>query len=464
MPGSHRGAPMDVPRIIIAGTSSRAGKTVISLGIMRALRNLGYEVQPFKVGPDFIDPSYHHFAAGRRSRNLDSYMMPPEAIRECLVRCSRGADIAVIEGTMGLYDSHDAVDAKGSTAEVSRILRSPVVLVANVERISRTAAAFVMGYRVFDPEVEIAGVVLNRVGNPRHAYKARTAVERLAGLRVFGTVPRREDMFIRERHLGLVPAYEREALEEQLDRLGEIVARHLDLEGVVQAAMEAPEVDAEPSGLFTPREPRVRVGVAMDRAFTFYYQDNLDALIASGAHLVPIDMMEASSLPQVDALYIGGGFPEVMAEELERNRTLREQVRTALEEGMPCYAECGGLMYLGRSIVTREGEEYEMVGFLPIRTKMHRRFQALGYVRCVAEMGTPICSAGDELVGHEFHYSEVVPEGRLRLAYRVTRGKGVDGRRDGILMENTLASYLHVHVLSHPAMPANFVHTIEKFK
>ncbi|NOZ83059.1 MAG: hydrogenobyrinic acid a,c-diamide synthase (glutamine-hydrolyzing) [Euryarchaeota archaeon] len=457
---------MDVPRIVISGTSSRAGKTVISLGIMRALRNLGYEVQPFKVGPDFIDPSYHHFAAGRKSRNLDSYMMPPEAIRECVARCSRGADIAVIEGTMGLYDSHDAVDAKGSTAEVSRIIASPVVLVANVERISRTAAAFVLGYKLFEPEVMLAGVVLNRVGNPRHAYKARTAVERLAGMRVFGTVPRDESMFIKERHLGLVPAYEREALEVQLERLAEIVSRHIDLEALVEVAEAAPELgDVEPSSLFARREPRVRIAVAMDRAFTFYYQDNLEALECAGAQLLPVDMTRDSRLPAgAEALYIGGGFPEVMAEELERNRSLREEVHTALEEGMPCYAECGGLMYLGRSIVTRDGGEYEMAGYLPFRTVMHRRFQALGYVRCRARVGTPISQPGDELVGHEFHYSEVVPERRLSFAYSVERGKGVDGRHDGILQGNTLASYLHVHVLSHPDMPANFVHTIEKFK
>ncbi len=457
---------MDVPRVVIAGTSSRAGKTVISLGIMRALRNLGYEVQPFKVGPDFIDPSYHHFAAGRKSRNLDSYMMPPGAIRECLVRCSRGADIAVIEGTMGLYDSHDALDAKGSTAEVSRIIASPVVLVANVERISRTAAAFLLGYRMFEPELRLAGVVLNRVGNPRHAYKARTAVERLAGMRVFGTVPRNEQMFIRERHLGLVPAYEREALEEQLERLAEIVSRHIDLEALVEVAEAAPELgEVEPSGIFVPRTPRAKVAVAMDRAFTFYYQDNLEALQCAGAQLLPVDMCRDSRLPAgAEALYIGGGFPEVMAEELERNRRLREQVRTALEEGMPCYAECGGLMYLGRSIITREGEEYEMTGYLPLSTRMHRRFQALGYVRCRAEMATPICRAGDVLVGHEFHYSEVLPERRLSFAYRVERGRGVDGRRDGIVQGNTLAGYLHLHVLSHPSMPAKFVHTIEKFK
>lgn len=457
---------MDIPRILISGTSSRAGKTVISIGLMRALRNRGYRVAPFKVGPDFIDPSYHLFATGRVSRNLDGYMMSDEDILEAFVRGSRGADIAVIEGTMGLYDSHNAVDAKGSTAEVSKVIKAPVVLVANVERISRTAAAFVLGYRLFDPEVNLAGVILNRVGNPRHAYKAKTAVEVLAKMRVFGTVPRSTSIEIPERHLGLIPAYEKDKLEQLFDSLANIVEEHIDIEALVEVAGEAPELgEVSPNPLFSrPREPRVTLGFAKDVAFTFYYQDNLDALAAQGARLVPVDTLRDSTLPEIDALYIGGGFPEVMAAQLERNRSLRRSIYEFCESGRPCYAECGGLMYLGQSINTRDNHEYEMVGFLPIATEMKAKFQALGYVRNRAVRDNPISRSGDLLVGHEFHYSRVRAIERLSFAYRVERGKGIDGTHDGILKGNTLANYMHVHVLSYPRMVNNFLSLAEKFK
>jgi cobyrinic acid a,c-diamide synthase len=458
---------MDIPRILISGTSSRAGKTVISIGLMRALRNRGYKVQPFKVGPDFIDPSYHLFATGRVSRNLDGYMMRDEDILETFVRNSKGADIAVIEGTMGLYDSHNAVDAKGSTAEVSKVIKAPVILVANVERISRTAAPFVLGYKLFDPSVDIAGVVLNRVGNPRHAYKAKTAVEVLAKMRVFGTVPRSQSIEIPERHLGLIPAYEKDKLEQLFDNLASIVEEHIDIDGILEVASNAPEIEEVPlNPLFSePGEPKVTLGVARDVAFTFYYQDNLDAFAAQGARLVPIDTLHDSALPKdLDALYIGGGFPEIMAEQLERNQRLRQSIYDFCASGKPCYAECGGLMYLGQSINTRDNHEYEMVGFLPIATKMEAKFQALGYVKNLAVRDNPISRSGDLLVGHEFHYSKVKAFEKLTFAYRVERGKGVDGTHDGIIKGNTLANYMHVHVLSYPSMVNNFLRVAEKFK
>ena len=458
---------MDIPRILISGTSSRAGKTVISIGLMRALRNRGYRVAPFKVGPDFIDPSYHLFATGRVSRNLDGYMMSDEAILETFVRNSKGADIAVIEGTMGLYDSHNAVDARGSTAEVSKVIKAPVILVANVERISRTAAAFVLGYRLFDQDVNLAGAVLNRVGNPRHAYKARTAVEVLTKMRVFGTVPRNSGIEIPERHLGLIPAYEKERVEQLFDTLASLVEEHIDVDGIVEVARKAPALDeAPPNPLFAkPKEPKLVLGVARDIAFTFYYQDNLDAFAAQGAKLVPIDMLHDSALPgDIDALYIGGGFPEIMAEQLERNRSLRQSVYDFCSSGRPCYAECGGLMYLGQSINTRSNHEYEMVGYLPISTRMKAKFQALGYVKNLAIRNNPISRRGDLLVGHEFHYSRLEAHKKLTFAYRVERGKGVDGTHDGIVKDNTLANYMHVHVLSYPQMVNNFLAVAEKFK
>ncbi len=456
---------MNIPRIILSGTSSRAGKTVVAIGLMRALSNRGYEVQPFKAGPDFIDPSFHLFATKQHSRNLDSFMMRREDVIEAFQRNSKHADIAVIEGTMGLYDSHDAVQERGSTAEVSKILRAPVILIANVERISRTAAPFVLGYKLFDRKVNISGVILNRVGSERHAEKVRLAVEKLAKMNVLGVIPRDEEIKIPERHLGLVPAYEREHIDALFERLAKVVEEYVDVDEIVRIAKAAPELrEVEENPVFHPKKKfDVSLGVVHDKAFTFYYQDNLDAFEANGAKIERINALDDASLPSVDALYIGGGFPEVFAEELEKNASLREEIRKFCDAGKPVYAECGGLMYLGRSIVTSDGKEHEMVGVLPIKTKMEARFQALGYAKRKVIASNPIAKKGSLLVGHEFHYSKVEPLRKLKYACKVTRGNGIDGY-DGILYKNTLAGYLHLHVLSYPAMVKNFLGAAEKLK
>jgi cobyrinic acid a,c-diamide synthase len=455
---------MRIPRIIIGGTSSRAGKTVVSIGLMRALRNRGLDVRPFKVGPDFIDPSYHLYATGKYSRNLDAFMMEPNDIVGTFQRSAEGGDIAVIEGTMGLYDSHHAIDEKGSTAQVSKILRSPVVLIADVERIARTAAPLVMGYKVFDRKVDIRGVILNRLGNPRHATKARMAVEKLAKMDVVGVIPRDERVFIPERHLGLVPAYERKKVEKLFNHLAEVIEDYVDIDTIIKIANEARDMKrVETNPVFNPAEKiNITLGVIKDKSFNFYYQDNLDAFIANGATIKFIDSINDRRLPQVDALYIGGGFPEVYAAELERNRLMREDIYNFCDSGRPVYAECGGLMFLGESITTKEGDEYEMIGFLPLKTRMFKKFQALGYVRHRALVDSPIAREGVEIVGHEFHYSKVELFDDVRYVYKVERGKGVDGRHDGILLKNTLANYMHLHVLSYPEMVRNFLNTAKE--
>jgi cobyrinic acid a,c-diamide synthase len=450
---------MKIPRVILSGTSSRAGKTVVSIGLMRALRNRGYDVQPFKVGPDFIDPSYHYFATNRASRNLDSYMISPQDILGTFQRSSEDCDIAIIEGTMGLYDSHNALDEKGSTAQVSKILSSPVVLIANVERIGRTAAPFVLGYRLFDELVDIQGVILNRLGNPRHATKARLAVERLAKMQVVGVIPRDERIVIPERHLGLVPAYERGKLEKLFDDLAEVVESYVDVDAIIRIAEGAKEMEkATVNPVFRPLEEKsFTLGVVRDEAFTFYYQDNLDAFSANGAEIRYIDSLRDKKLPNVDALYIGGGFPEVFAEALEKNTSIREEIYNFCDSGKPVYGECGGLMYLGESITTKEGEEYEMVGFLPLKARMFHRFQALGYVRNEVIRDNPLSKKGVRLVGHEFHYSKLDLLDKIEYVYKVERGKGVDGVHDGLMVKNTLASYMHLHVLSYPDMVNNLL-------
>ncbi|RLI89104.1 MAG: cobyrinic acid a,c-diamide synthase [Archaeoglobales archaeon] len=455
---------MDIPRVIISGVRSRIGKTMISIGLMRALVNRGYRVQPYKVGPDFIDPSFHYFATGRQSRNLDSFMLAKEDLIETFERNFRDADIAVIEGTMGLYDSHNAIDEKGSTAEVSKILKCPVILVADVERMSRTVAPLILGYKLFDPKVRIEGVILNRVGNERHAMKARLAAEKLAKVRVVGVVPR-SNIIIPDRHLGLIPAYERkEEFENIFDKLAEFVEKYVDINAIVEAANNAPTLEDVPEHpVFMHKPSDVRIGIVRDRSFNFYYEDNIDAL-ASKAELIFIDSLNDRKLPGVDALYIGGGFPEVFAEKLEKNKSLRKEIYEFCESGRPVYAECGGLMYLGEKLRLIDGSEYEMVGFMPYDTEMHKKFQALGYSIYKAERDCPIARKGDTVFGHEFHYSKVILKEKPNFVFRVERGKGIDGARDGILKENTQANYIHLHVLSYPAMVEKFIKTAKNCK
>ena len=453
---------MDIPRIVIAGVKSKVGKTMISIGLMRALTNRGYKVQPYKVGPDFIDPSFHYFATGRYSRNLDDFMLTKADLLETFERNFKGADIAVIEGKTGLYDSHHALDEEGSTASVAKILKAPVILVADAERINRSISAMLLGYKLFDPEVMIEGVILNRVGNPRHANKVKTAVERLAKLRVVGLIPRTA-VNMPYRHLGLIPAHEREEFENLFDQLAELIERYVDVDRIIEIAYKAPEIEEVNENPIFEKEPcNLTVGVVRDKPFSFYYQDNIDAL-ASKAKVVVIDSLKDKRLPKIDALYIGGGFPEVFAEELERNKSLRKSIYNFCDEGKPVYAECGGLMFLGESIITEQGE-FEMVGFLPIKTRMHAKFQALGYCVYRAVKSNPISRKGDLVVGHEFHYSDVIPLEKLEFAYKVKRGKGIDGKHDGILKKNTLANYIHLHVLSYPQMVKRFLETAKSLK
>jgi cobyrinic acid a,c-diamide synthase len=453
---------MKVPRVVLGGTSSRAGKTVVSIGLIRALRNRGYAVAPFKAGPDFIDPSYHLFAAGRPSRNIDSYMMKKADIVGTFYRSCRDCDIAVVEGTMGLYDSMDGISETGSTGQISKFLKSPVVLIANIERISRTVAPYVMGYRVFDKNVDIKGVILNRAGSERHASKATAAVEKLAKMRVVGVMPRDERIEIPERHLGLVPAYEKKRLNKLFDSLAELIEEYVDVDKIIKIANSAKaQKNVKDIPVFSPKKKiETKLGVIRDKSFSFYYQDNLDAFDAAGAEIKYIDSLKDKKLPDIDALYIGGGFPEVFAKELEKNASLRGEIYEFCDSGKPAYAECGGLMYLGKSIITKENEEYEMVGFLPVKTRMFKKFQSLGYVKNEVVSKNPISRVGATIKGHEFHYSKIEILKNMGYIYKVKRGLGIDGGRDGILKKNTLVSYMHLHVLSYPPMINNFLKSV----
>jgi len=444
------GEVYSIPRVVIAAPQGRSGKTTVTLGLVAALAARGLKVQPFKKGPDFIDPGWLGWVAGRPCRNLDAFFMDRERLRLSLAKGAAGADIAVIEGAMGLFDGVDLAGS-GSTAEIAKALASPTLLVVNAVRMTRSIAAIVLGCQLFDPEVKISGVILNNVARPRHEKMLRAAVETFCGLPVVGVLPKNKAWAIPDRHLGLVPVWENESLRKAVAAARAGAEECIDLPAVLRIAQAAPPltcaaVSPEP---VLPEKGLVRVGVLQDRAFSFYYPENLEALENAGASLVFIDALK-DPLPEVDALYIGGGFPEVFAAELEANAALREAVRAQIEAGLPVYAECGGLMYLARTL-SYEGKKYAMVGALPFDVLMGTEPRGHGYMRLRVREGNPYFAAGKELRGHEFHHSMVVnlPE-TVRFGFTVERGCGIDGLVDGVIYKNTLAAYCHLHALAVP--------------
>ncbi len=466
---------IDIPRILIAGDRSSAGKTTISIGIMSVLREMGYNVQPFKVGLDFIDPSYHTEVTGRYSRNLDGYLMSEPAIREVFSHAVEGADIAVIEGVRGLFEGLEATSDIGSTAQIAKLLKCPVILAINARSITRSTAALVSGYKSFDPEVNIVGVILNNIGGGRHGEKARTAIETYTNTPVIGEIPRNDAMKISMRHLGLIPALEgRRRLDDFDKRLAgikNIIKEGVDIDALISIASSAEPLERPQAKIFKARtiESNPKIAVALDEAFNFYYRDNLELLELSGAELVYFSPVNDKSLPEVDGLYIGGGYPELFARELEDNTSMRESIKQASAEGLPVYAECGGLMYLTQEITTNvsgsgnyhmaemEGGTFAMVGAIPGRTLMgHKRVVSYNVGSFVKD--NVIGRAGASFIGHEFHHSEIVdiPEDTT-FAIRLERGTGIKGELDGILVKNTLAAYAHLHAASYTDFAKSFV-------
>ncbi|MHB1133694.1 MAG: cobyrinate a,c-diamide synthase [Chloroflexota bacterium] len=445
-----------VPGLLVAGVHSGVGKTSVATGLVRALVSLGRRVQPFKVGPDYIDPTYLTRAAGRPCRNLDSWLVGEDRLRELYGRALAEADLAIVEGVMGLFDGHPRGDGAGSSAAAAKLLGLPVLLVIDAARMAQSAAAVAYGFAHLDPDLCVAGIVANNVGSPSHARLVKEAVEGMVGLPVVGCLPRRADLTLSERHLGLVPSDEGHLDLDFFDRLGAHVAEHVDLEAVLRLAEAARPLAAVQTGLWPESTPRVRarIAVARDAAFCFYYQDNLDLLAAYGARLLPFSPLVDASLPEgIDGLYLGGGFPELHAEQLAANHPLLAAVRTAAAAGLPIYAECGGLLYLCQSLADREGREHSMVGLVPARAAMRGRRIALGYAEVRATTDNLLLAAGESARGHEFHWSSLVePLPPERAAYVLE-----DGRREGYRHGGLLASYVHLHFASNPALAANLV-------
>lgn len=446
-------------RLVLAAPHGRSGKTSITVGLVAAWRHRGIQVIPFKKGPDYIDAAWLAQAAGRPCYNLDAFLLGAEEMQSSFQERDAGDSnaIAVIEGNMGLYDGLDLAGS-GSTAELAKLLAAPVVVIIDVTRQTRTAAAVVKGLQAFDAGVRIAGVVLNRVARSRQELLVRTSIEQHCGIPVLGSVPRLENPYLGERHLGLVPPVEHAASEETIEFLREVAEAYLDLPALARLAAGAPPLPAtgEKRGENRRGQQDVRIGVIRDAAFQFYYPENLEALERQGATLVPVSALGDPSLPSVEALYIGGGFPETRAAALAANATFRSSLRQAVDEGLPVYAECGGLMYLGESLVI-DGITHPMVGVFPVSFTMERRPRGHGYTVLEVQGPNPYFPPGAVWRGHEFHYSRPHPRKRLYPVFQVKRGMGLDGQGDGLVYRNTLACYSHLHARGVPQWAESLV-------
>ncbi len=442
--------------IIIAGLAGGSGKSVVSVGLTAALARQGKTVVPFKKGPDYIDAGWMKLAAGSSCYNLDPYLMSVETIKASFSEHSKGADFVVLEGNRGLYDG---VNPEGgySTAELALALNLPILLVVNCTKTTRTVAAMVLGCMKLDERIDIRGVVLNQIATKRHQSIVTQAVEKYTGIPVLGAIPRMKRDIFPMRHLGVTPHQEYEGSEAAMDLLAETAAENIDLDRIKD--IMAPVCD--PKSILNPVTggDKLRIGLLMDAAFQFYYSENLEALEQAGAELISINAITEPALPEdLDGLYIGGGFPETSARKLAENESFRDSVRTAAEKGLPIYAECGGLIYLGESIEL-DGEVYPLANVFPVRFGMSEKPQAHGYSIFEVDGKNPFYRIGTEVKGHEFRYSTILkwPGDANKLALAMKRGIGFADGRDGLTVNNVLALYTHVHALGTPDWAKGFM-------
>lgn len=448
-------------RLLVSAAHKSSGKTMVSIGLCAALSARGLRVQPFKKGPDYIDPMWLGQASGRACYNLDPYLMTPQQIQRLFAQHDALADISVVEGNKGLYDGL-ALDGSNSNAALAHLLDLPVVLVIDARGMTRGIAPLILGYQAFDRNIRIAGVILNQLGGSRHEAKLRAVIEHYTDVPVLGAIAHDPLLEVNERHLGLMPSHEADDATQRIAAIGQRITEQVDLQTVIDIAASAkplpPSVD-EPRPASSRRSTaRVRIGLARDKAFGFYYPDDLAALEAAGAELVPFDTLNDPALPAVDGLFIGGGFPEVFMHELQANRGLRQQIASAIEGGLPVYAECGGLMYLARTLSWR-GQTCQMVGAIAGDVTMHDKPVGRGYVQLAAtpDMPWPGLQART-LLGHEFHYSSLDRlDPGARFAFRVLRGHGIDGRHDGLVHRHVLACYAHLRDIAGSGWTQHFV-------
>lgn len=451
--------------LIIGGTHSGCGKTSVTLGLIGAFEKRGLQVTPWKSGPDYIDPGFHSRAARKICRNLDTMLLPDRAVKELFDR--QHQSFSIIEGVMGLFDGAGAFDERGSAAHLSKLLGLPIILVIDAKAMARSAAAIALGFTQFDKDVSIGGFIMNRVGSERHFSILRDSIEEKTGLPVLGYLPADKEMRIPERHLGLVNDLDEERWDSLISSITSNAEKHLDLTGLLQVAQQyKPSNSIEPV-LFSPstaREPFIKIAVARDRAFQFYYEDNLDILRHLGVEIHFFSPLEDSGIPSdISAIYFGGGYPELYALKLSENRTMVEQIRSLAEKGMPIYGECGGFMYLTEGIVDKEGTFYPMTALLPGRAKMGQKLRSLGYCRTELREKTILGDRGSEAMGHVFHWAElegISPAEKKSFTVR----KGDDVLEEGFFKNNVLGSWVHHHFASNITMAASFIGAADQYR
>lgn len=442
---------------LVAGTASGVGKTTVSLALMSAYRRRGNVVQSFKCGPDFLDTGHHSKVCGRPSRNLDTWMLAHETNRSLYAKANCDADVAIVEGMMGLFDGVAGGSEQGSAAEIAKLLDLPVVLVVDAGKSGRSLAAVVKGFTTFDPKVRFAGLVLNKVASENHFRLLEPAIKETCNLPLLGWLPRETAIAIPERHLGLHTAEEFTDWEQKCRQLADFAEEHLNMDLLSEITSCSPSIAAVASSVFS-RTPCVRIGVAQDRAFSFYYQDNLDCLRDRGAEIISFSPLADSSLPpDLDALYFGGGYPELFAEVLSCNTSMLADIRAFAQAGKPVYAECGGMMYLSETLQTLDGQVYSMAGLLPLAVAMTEKLTRFGYTELEFTEDCLLGKKGTVTRGHSFHYSRCIPKQEILHAYRVKYTLSGREETEGYLQGNILASYLHLHFLANPSLAENFV-------
>jgi cobyrinic acid a,c-diamide synthase len=431
---------LKIPRIVVAGATSGVGKTSIACSIIHGMKSKGYSVQPFKVGPDYIDPTYLSAVSGNPARNLDSWIMGKKAVKESFVK-NATSNISVIEGVMGFYDGFSGGSDSSSTHHIASILEAPVILVLDASRTARSIAATALGFTKFHRNSRIAGLILNKLGSKKHEQMCKAALESL-GMPILGCIPKNPEISLESRHLGLIPVIEQTDLKQQIKKITKTVSAYLDIDKIISIAKKAPvlvQTDKEKH-----QKPKITIGVALDRSFNFYYYDNFDALRRNGAKLEFFSPISDKSSPQCSGLYIGGGFPEVLGQPLAKNQSMKKSIKKLAEQNMPIYGECGGLMYLTKSI-DYANKKYPMVGLFEAQTSMEKKM-ILNYTKARAISNCAMAKKGAKLFGHEFHYSELrsIPKDS-RFAYDLSIGVGIKNKKDGLVEYNTLASYMHLY-------------------
>lgn len=454
----------NIPRIIIAGTHSGVGKTTIVTGILAVLKQRGLTVQSYKVGPDYIDPGYHQLASGKVAHNLDTWLIPTDKLVPIFTKTALGNDIVIVEGVMGLYDGGRT--GVSSTAAIAKLLKAPVILVIDAKSVGESAAAIALGFKMYDQEVNLAGVIINRLGSTNHQNMICEALDKIK-IPVLGCIYRSEALYMPERHLGLTPVTEHDA-QSMISHLQEKISAQIDIDELLKIAHHSSNISTTPE--VTNNHPsllNVRIGVAQDEAFSFYYPESLDLLKTLGAEIIPFSPIKDTKLPQVDGLIFGGGFPEMFVNELTNNKAMHESIRQACQEGIPLYAECGGFMYLTKQIIDFNGQEHDMVGVIPAKCNMESKLQTVGYVEATALTDSVLCAAGDVLRGHEFHFSQMTNDNTpepFPWAFEFKKTRTGEVYTGGYAYKNIVASYLHMHFAGNEQNALRFLTRCMVFK